>query len=97
MNDTASFEVKLPPRFIHDCKSCLYLGRHEEYDMWFCPTCDEGTLIARYDNEGGEYASTPLFCLRPEHIKFLQANPDYRARQAFIWALEQPEIKANRH
>lgn len=80
-------------RFTHDCDSCVFVGQHGDHDVWFCPRCDGGSLIARYGNEGSEYASTPLFCLRPEHIAFLKKNPDYSAGQTWLWALEQPEVK----
>lgn len=38
------------PQFEHDCDRCIFLGRHEKYDLYFCPT--EPTVIARYGVDG---------------------------------------------
>ena len=50
------------PRYIHHCDKCIFMGRDEEYDMYYCP--DEegeelfgGCILARYSNEGGDYLS----------------------------------------
>ena len=51
------------PRFTHDCKSCIYLGRflgkiHEvrgAADLYFCP--GEYTVIARYSDEPSNYSA----------------------------------------
>lgn len=41
-------------RFEHDCKTCVYLGRHEKYDLYLC---DGISPLARYGNEESEYVS----------------------------------------
>jgi len=55
-------------RFTHDCDKCNYLGRHNEFDLYFCAT--EPTVIARYGEEADyksgmgfayKYVSEPLF------------------------------------
>lgn len=47
-----------PPRFQHDCDNCIYLGQHEEYDLYYCTQGgDWPTVIARYGDEGSEYTS----------------------------------------
>jgi hypothetical protein len=47
-------------RYQHDCNNCIFLGHYKEYDLYYCPS-DRGaiysTVIARYGNEGHEYAS----------------------------------------
>jgi hypothetical protein len=53
------------PRYVHDCDSCIFLGRHEQYDLYFA---DHGggladyepfasTVIARYSSDGPGYIS----------------------------------------
>lgn len=50
------------PRYIHDCKECIYLGQKDEYDLYFC---NQGgllnTVIARFGNEGPDYISGMSF------------------------------------
>lgn len=50
--------VNAEPRYKHDCKRCVFLGRHERYDLYFC---DQGgglpTVIARYSSDGPDYIS----------------------------------------
>lgn len=57
------------PRYEHDCKSCIHLDSREFEgafcDMYFCPRCDDGTLIARFSSEGSDYTSYPLFVWEP--------------------------------
>lgn len=49
------------PLYIHDCNGCKFLGhttcQDNTYDIYFCKHCDGGSLIARYGNDGPEYAS----------------------------------------
>jgi len=56
----------MTPRYTHDCPACLFMGRHGQYDTYFCPKSqgdgDSGSVIARYGNEGHEYASSPTSC-----------------------------------
>ncbi len=56
----------MPPKFIHDCDSCEFLGHMVHnfnsvdggYDVWFCARCDGGSLICRYGDDGPDYASS---------------------------------------
>jgi hypothetical protein len=59
------------PMYTHDCGFCTYLGTwwrastNHYYDLYICPprNMDSGLgpcLIARYDNEGGDYYSSSL-------------------------------------
>lgn len=63
-------------QFMHDCDVCQFLGEYEwcgdRYDLYYCPRCDEGSVIARYGSEGSEYKSVPVAVLlyagyRSEH------------------------------
>jgi hypothetical protein len=51
------------PRFVHDCTRCLFLGRSEQngipLDIYFCPRCDDGSVIARWSSDGPDYSSGP--------------------------------------
>ena len=57
------------PRYKHDCDRCVYLGSGEcnalgegFFDFYTCTNPDNvRSFIARYGNEGSEYASTRLF------------------------------------
>lgn len=51
------------PRYQHDCDKCQFIGIDVEYDIYFCKNCDGGTWIARYGDDGYEYASYPMFVL----------------------------------
>ena len=51
------------PRFAHDCDGCLYLGQYEQFDLYLCPRCDEGSVIARYGDWCGDYSSCPVDCI----------------------------------
>jgi hypothetical protein len=72
------------PKYEHDCDSCLYLGTecfdNQFFDMYFCPRCDEGSLIARYSSDGPSYTSYPLFVWEPRRlgkITYLTADGGY--------------------
>jgi hypothetical protein len=82
------------PRYTHDCDACEYLGEHLEYDLYYCPRCDGGTVLARYGNDGPDYASTMVSLLTKEHVAFYNANPSFLAGQALIKALELQKARA---
>lgn len=42
----------------HDCETCVSLGTHENYDLYYCP--DNPTVIARYGIDG-DYISDLVF------------------------------------
>ena len=45
-------------RFKHDCASCVFLGRFQEVDLYFCPLQQPmPTVIARRSDEPADYAS----------------------------------------
>lgn len=53
----------LPPKFKHDCQSCIYLGqfgRPDRKDAYLCPRSDGGSLILRHGDSGEEYSSSPV-------------------------------------
>lgn len=59
----------------HDCDDCIGLGRYnfsnrdrplgKDYDLYFCPRSDGGSVIARYGSAPSAYMSTPLDILEP--------------------------------
>lgn len=44
------------PKFKHDCESCYFVKNVDGYDVYLC----NGTIIARYGNDGPDYASMPI-------------------------------------
>ena len=48
----------------HDCGNCRFLGNfyfnEEMHDLYFCPKGNYSDLIARFGDEGWEYASLSL-------------------------------------
>lgn len=65
-------------RYDHDCDSCIGLGplmyNDRRFDLYLCPYSDEGTVIARFNDEPSGYMSMPLDIL----ISALERNP-YRS------------------
>ena len=49
----------MPPRYVHDCDRCRYLGRFRSYDLYVCETksLSRQSVIARYSDEPSGYAS----------------------------------------
>ncbi len=48
--------------FKHDCENCTYLGTFEGRDLYACARNNiVDTVIARYGNQGSEYASGLAF------------------------------------
>lgn len=67
----------MKPRYTHNCDSCRFLGKYEEFDLYFCPRCDGGTCLARYGNEQDSYRSAPAVILNyPDYPK---DGPLYKA------------------
>lgn len=57
------------PKFKHDCDSCEFCGHFYGHDVYVC----RDTVLARFGNEGSEYASTLIGMFRdqlksPHHI-----------------------------
>lgn len=49
----------MSPRYVHDCAKCTPIGQINEFDIYRCPQGNLPTLVARYGDEGHEYASGP--------------------------------------
>ena len=47
----------MTPRYEHDCERCHFLGRHKQYDLYYCDYGRDPTLLARYDSYGSSYLS----------------------------------------
>lgn len=45
----------MQPKFKHDCEDCAFLGHFNAHDVYKCGS----SLLARYSDEGSEYASWP--------------------------------------
>jgi len=56
------FGIRSKPIFLHDCDSCLFLGNphDKQYDVYFCPNCDGGSIVIRHGNDGPDYYSTMI-------------------------------------
>ena len=57
-----------PARYEHNCTQCVYLGRFNNQDAYYCPdrfekdlSKGESSYIARYGNEPSGYSSCPDF------------------------------------
>jgi len=50
------------PRYGHDCKACIFLGRHRDYDVYYCSNSKVGggSIIARWANRPESYTSSPV-------------------------------------
>lgn len=47
-----------PARHKHDCERCVYLGQHDEYDLYYCEqNAGSATLVARWSDDGPDYVS----------------------------------------
>jgi hypothetical protein len=52
------FVWDLPPRYRHDsCPNCQYLGRLNDYDLYYCEGILTKTVLARFSHEPSEYMS----------------------------------------
>ena len=47
------------PRYIHDCQDCTYLGKYEEYDLYYCNNTILPVYVVRFGNDGTNYVSMP--------------------------------------
>jgi hypothetical protein len=80
------------PVYQHDCDSCRFLGTftynaplvegfvEKTCDLYHCPNCcvsDQGTIVARYADEGHKYASTPVSMLKERRARNL--TPEERS------------------
>ena len=62
------------PRHEHDCEKCIWLGRHEKYDLYFCEQENLfPTVIARF-GDGGDYLSGMEFATKDCMPLFVAKN-----------------------
>ena len=59
----------MSPKYKHDCESCRFLGTFFEFDVYLC----HQSIIARYGDDGPEYASSMISILLDQFT-----NPNYR-------------------
>jgi hypothetical protein len=66
------------PEFQHDCERCRFRGQLVGHDIY---TCDQGgggvppTIVARWGDEGHEYASGPLVQVGPLELRLAPERP----------------------
>jgi len=52
------------PKYTHDCDACTFLGTFFDHDVYHCGDTLSRSIVARYGNDGPEYASMPLMVLK---------------------------------
>lgn len=58
INNTFNIERISEPLYKHKCSSCVFLGTYCNADLYACIYLNKvSTLIARFSNEDGNYAS----------------------------------------
>lgn len=65
----------MKPQFQHDCDRCTFHGVLDGHDIYTC----QSSIIARFGNDGPEYASAPNFVA-------WQMPGDYILRRAVSFA-----------
>ena len=55
--DAAPGAAQVTPTYLHDCPQCVFLGRHNGQDLYFCDQTIP-TVVARFGDEGSEYTSS---------------------------------------
>ena len=73
-------------RYTHDCESCILLGAHKEFDLYYCPTAILPTLIARASCEPSDYTSMPVSILETNLSQM--NNDDHEQVQALLMAYQ---------
>lgn len=63
----------MTPRHRHDCADCIYRGAIDGFDIYTCPQGGP-TVVARYGDEGREYASGPVVRLG-ENLQLALVKP----------------------
>lgn len=70
-------------RYRHDCDTCIFLGYHEQYDLYVCVhpgglRFRDATVIARYGNFG-DYQSSDMAVLRRDRHVFTNASRGFKS------------------
>ena len=63
----------MKPQYKHDCENCLFIGVFNNFDVYICLGTEAGSMIARFGDEGSQYASCNIALLH--HI--LNENVPY--------------------
>lgn len=99
------------PAFTHDCGDCLFLGRWQGFDLYFCP--NEPTVLARAGDDGPDYtsglnATTPVlmeaheramrlgFIERPTHVTVYELGREYGGSEEGGWWYDTGEVVLTR-
>jgi hypothetical protein len=58
-------------RYVHDCKSCRFIGRYKEFDVYICNENIIGyeTILARHSDDGSDYLSSNMKILKDTPFK----------------------------
>jgi hypothetical protein len=61
------------PQFMHGCTKCVFLGRYELHDLYFCENhkgagASSFTLIARFDHDDGDCKTSPGEAASDRHL-----------------------------
>lgn len=56
----------MKPKFIHDCNQCVLIDQTPDHDWYHCfpSSLGQGSLIARYDNDGPAYWSSEVSIIK---------------------------------
>jgi ribosomal protein S27AE len=60
LNDmkVAMEKVMISPRYANDCPQCVFLGHHDNFDLYYCPRGGVGsTVLARWSDRPDAYKS----------------------------------------
>ena len=81
------------PRYTHDCDTCVFLGQyrdatafsHKYTDLYYCASCDSGSVLARYGSKTPDYMSAPIAVLLYAGYKSEHPLLEAIRRQIRIW------------
>jgi len=78
-------------RFKHDCTNCQSLGEFGKYDLYICITAYDETVLARYSDDGPDYASMSLQELPLSRLPYL-IEAKRRAEEMGLIPKPKPEV-----
>lgn len=87
----------MKPQFKHDCDACVLLfvtssKDDVKRDVYYCPKSDQGTILIRWGDAPGSYASTPVSTI-VTNIRHYAFDPMDTTLRGFLTAWGQGLIK----
>jgi hypothetical protein len=80
----------------HNCDGCIYIGSEsfdgrdtKDWDYYYCPNCDNGSVVARYGNEGGDYTSTSIGLMGTMALIALENTPSSHLSKAYLMGVQK--------